>query len=142
MANGKFRNIWLAVTVLSFLIEAGVGELMHGALTNNGLVPWRLQPDAQAWFALAVAAIVGGFAFAYVFLQGYKGRGMAEGVRFGIWVTLLASVPENLGYAAMLPEGRRLPLEFIGGDLLTFVVCGAVAALIAGSAAAAYSASA
>ncbi|MGH9392598.1 MAG: hypothetical protein ACRD1E_00370, partial [Terriglobales bacterium] len=66
------------------------------------------------------------------FVQGYRGTGWREGARFGIWVTLLAGVPPVLANAAMLPEGRKLPLHFLAVDLLTFVVCGVVAARLAG----------
>lgn len=135
MKTNGFAKIWIAVTVIAFLLESSFGRLFQTSLINNGLVPWRLQPAASGWGVLAVGALVGGFAFAYVFLQGYQHGGWVEGFRFGLWVTLLASVPENLGYAAMLPLGRRIPVEFIGADLVTFVVCGVVAATIAGAAA-------
>ncbi|HVA62659.1 MAG TPA: hypothetical protein VNF74_02955 [Terriglobales bacterium] len=140
MKTNSFAKIWIAVTVIAFLLEAAVGRTMQTSLINNGGVPWRLQPEASGWAVLAVASLIFGFAFAYVFLQGYQRGGWVEGIRFGFWVTLLASVPENLGYAAMLPLGRRIPLEFIGGDFVAFVVCGIVAATIASNSARAHAA--
>lgn len=133
MTEGKLVKIWVATAVLSFLIEGGFALLRRGLIAHNAIVPWHA-PDLHGFLKLAVVAIVGGLAFSYIFLQGYKGRGWMEGVRFGIWVTLLASVPEVLGFWAQLSMGRRLPLAFIVSDLVTFIICGGVAATIAGKA--------
>ncbi|HUX66663.1 MAG TPA: hypothetical protein VMV31_04165 [Terriglobales bacterium] len=131
MKTNGFAKIWIAVAVIAFLLESLLGRMLQPSLINNGGVPWRLMPEGSGWGVLAVGALVGGFAFAYIFLQGYQGGGWREGLRFGFWVTLLASVPENLGYAVMLPVGRRIPLEFIAADCVTFVVCGIAAATLA-----------
>lgn len=133
MAQDKFGKIWASTAVLSFLIEGGFGQLRRGLIAHNAIVPWHA-PDLHSYLKWIVVAIVGGFAFSHFFLQGYKGQGWMEGVRFGIWITLLVSVTEVLGFWGELSMGRRLPVAFIVSDLVTFMVCGVVAALIAGQA--------
>ncbi|HXE30207.1 MAG TPA: hypothetical protein VN515_00240 [Terriglobales bacterium] len=135
MSKDKLIRIWISTAVLSFVLEGGFSRLMQGAMGRNQLLPWHTLGARGLWL-MAIVAIIGGLAFAAMFLQGYRGLGAKEGVRFGFWVTLLAGIPSTLAFAAMLPMGRRLPAEFIGADFVTFLVCGIVAAAIAGSGAA------
>ena len=135
MNQGKLVKIWVATAVLSFIIEGAFAFLRRGLIANNEIIPWH-SPDAHDDLVFVAVAIIGGFAFAYIFLRGYQGRGWMEGVRYGIWVTLLASLTEVATFAAQLNMGRRVPLSFIVGDLVTFIICGVVAALIAGRASA------
>jgi hypothetical protein len=130
--NQNFTRIWIAVAVVSFALHFCLELLMRPSFANNQLMPWHLQPNASGLAILIAATIVLAVAFAYIFLQGYRGGGAAEGVRFGIWATLLASVPANLAFGAVLPEGRRIPAEFILLDLVTYIACGVVAATLAG----------
>ncbi len=130
--NPSFTKIWIVVAIVSAALHMALEMLMRPSFANNQLMPWHVQPNASGYLVLAAATIVLAAAFAYIFLQGYRGGGAAEGVRFGIWATLLASVPANLAYAAVLPEGRRIPVEFIAIDLVTLVACGVVAATLAG----------
>ncbi len=133
--NQNFTKIWMAVAIVSFVLHFSLERLARPSFANNQLMPWHLQPTVSATIILALATFILASAFAYIFLQGYRGGGAAEGVRFGIWATLLASVPVNLAFAAVLPEGRRIPAEFIAIDLVTYVACGVVAAMLAGKSA-------
>ncbi|MGH9415445.1 MAG: hypothetical protein ACRD01_02350 [Terriglobales bacterium] len=128
----KLGKIWLATSLILFVLATGLAPLLRTTLVNNGDVPWNLQLSAAGWILWVLGAILGGLAFSYIFLQGYRGRGLWEGVRYGLWVTLLVSVVDNLKLAAILPTGRRLPIEFGAVGLLSFVVCGIAAAAIAG----------
>jgi hypothetical protein len=130
--NQNFTKIWIAVAIVSFLLHLGLVQLMRTSFANNVLMPWHVQPNAGGMIVLSAATIILAIAFAFIFLQGYRGGGAVEGVRFGVWATLLASVPANLAMGAVLPEGRRIPAEFILIDLATYIACGVVAATLAG----------
>ena len=133
--NQNFTKIWIAVAIVSFVLHFCLELLIRPSFANNQLMPWHVQPNASGLMILIAATIVLAVAFAFIFLQGYRGGGAVEGVRFGIWATLLASVPVNLAFGAVLPEGRRIPAEFILIDLATYIACGVVAATLAGKSA-------
>lgn len=128
----KLGKIWLTTSVILFAVATGLAPLLRSTLINNGDVPWNVGLSPVGWILWVLAAILGGLAFSYIFLQGYRGRGMAEGVRYGLWVTLLVSVVDNLKLVAILPTGRRLPIEFAVVGLVSFVLSGIAAAAIAG----------
>jgi hypothetical protein len=142
MRHKNFGRVWLAVFIVTFVLETVGHMLTRSSLQANGLVPWRLQMTSAAWAGPLVAAFAASLAFTYIFLQGYTGRGAAEGIRFGLWATLLAGVPWVLGLASSLPIGRRIPCEFVLIDLVTLVAAGITAATLAGKSAEAKSAAA
>ncbi|HWG38518.1 MAG TPA: hypothetical protein VN690_12450 [Terriglobales bacterium] len=132
MKGNKFGRIFLVVFIVGTIIEFCGAMLMRPALEANGGVPWRTDLTALGYVGFLLIGIIYAFSFTFIFLQGYRGHGPVEGVRFGIWATLLASVAPNLAYGLMLPEGRKVPVEFIAVDFITFLVTGAIAAALAG----------
>ncbi|MGH9466450.1 MAG: hypothetical protein ACRD1Y_03755 [Terriglobales bacterium] len=133
MKGKPFGKIWIAVAVILFVLE-GVGHwLLRSTLATSAIMPWRTSLHAITWGLFVAVAIVGGLAYTYIFLQGYRGKGIGEGIRFGLWVTLLASVTFNVAAAAMLPVRIVPTVEFIVVDLVSFVVAGIAAAALAGS---------
>ncbi|HET9784974.1 MAG TPA: hypothetical protein VFP94_08470 [Terriglobales bacterium] len=142
MRHKNFGRIWLPVFIVTLVLESVGHMLTRSSLQANGLVPWSLNMTSAAWVGPLVGAFAASLAFTYIFLQGYTGRGIGEGIRFGLWATLLASVPWVLGLSSSLPIGRRIPCEFIFIDLVTLVAAGITAAWLAGSGSAAKSASA
>ncbi|MGH9476295.1 MAG: hypothetical protein ACRD1C_08170 [Terriglobales bacterium] len=135
MKSMPFGKIWIAVSVILFVLE-GLGHwLINSTLQTSELMPWLSHPTAVSWCLFVLIAIIAGFAYSYVFLQGYRGRGAGEGVRFGLWITLLASVTFNLALAAMLPVRPVAAIELIIIDLVSYVVAGYVAGAMAGKSA-------
>ncbi|MGH9481351.1 MAG: hypothetical protein ACRD1L_04600 [Terriglobales bacterium] len=132
MRKHTFAKIWISTAIITFVLEGGLGVLILPTLQADSLVPWHLTITPLMWTVYVVISILGSLAFTYIFLEGYRGKGTMEGIRYGLWVTLLASVTQHLAYAAMLPEGRKIPLEFIIIDLVSFCAAGAVAASLAG----------
>lgn len=132
MRKHTFAKIWISTAIIFFVLESGLGILTLPTLQADSVVPWRLTITPLMWCVDVAICILGSLAFTYIFLEGYRGKGTMEGIRYGLWVTLLASVTQHLGYAAMLPEGRKIPLEFIIIDLVAFAAAGAVAASLAG----------
>ncbi|MGH9413051.1 MAG: hypothetical protein ACRD0Y_04855 [Terriglobales bacterium] len=128
-----FGKIWIAVAVILFVLE-GVGHwLIRGTLATSELMPWRSRPDAVGWGLLVAVSITFGLAYTYVFLQGYRGRGIGEGIRFGLWLTLLLSVTFHVAGMVMLPVRISATVEMIIIDLVCYVVAGIAAAAIAGA---------
>lgn len=133
MKGIPFGKIWIVTAVILFVLEGAGHWLMRGTLATSELMPWRATPNTEAWILFVVIAIVGGLAYTYVFLQGYRGKGIGEGIRFGLWLTLLASVTFNLAAMATLPVRVVPTVEFIIVDLVSFVVAGIAAAALAGT---------
>ena len=130
------RRFWIlvvAMTVLSFLI----GFVVHGLILHQDYsrLPNLLRPESEAqeyfgWMALAHLFI--GFGFTWIYLKGREpGRpAVAQGLRFGLAVAVLMTVPIYLIYYAVQPWPGQVVVKQIVFDVLGMMVMGVAIALI------------
>lgn len=90
-----------------------------------------LRPDVLSTVGLMfVVGLLVAFAFTYIFVKGREGKGILEGVRFGIVIWLFVTVPTGLGAWMMFP----IPIAQIGKwalmGLLLNLISGILAAAI------------
>jgi hypothetical protein len=84
-----------AAAVVAWVVSVGLGFLVNNVLfaplaAANVAV---MRPEAQLMANLPIGLgflLVGFFAFAYAYAKGYEGgKGVAEGIRFGVTVSLI-----------------------------------------------------
>jgi len=90
-----------------------------------------LRPDVLSTVGLMfVVGLLVAFMFTYIFVKGREGKGIQEGVRFGIVIWLFVTVPTGLGAWMMFP----IPIAQIGKwalmGLLLNLISGILAAAI------------
>ena len=68
--------------------------------------------------------------FTYIFVKGREGKGLAEGVRFGIIIWLFMTLPMNVSMWVMLPIGWPIILRWILFGLLEMLIAGILVAAI------------
>ncbi len=120
-----------AVFVFFFLYE----WLVHGVI----LAGWYqeglnlLRPESQmsafaAWMILGHLILA--FGFCLVFLKGYEGKGVSEGVRYGIYVAFAFGISTYLVNYAVFPHPGPWVLAWIIGTIVQMMVGGAIIAAI------------
>ena len=70
------------------------------------------------------------FPFTYIFVKGYEGKGILEGVRFGAVVGVLIGFPMSYGMYAMLPIPHSLALQWLVYGLIQTILMGITAAAV------------
>jgi len=123
--NRKFIIAWIVVFVVWMLGDFLVhGVLLHGDYAQlPGL--YRTEHDAQAYFPfMLLAHLIMAGAFVWVFARGIEAKPwVAQGVRFGIAVALLAVVPVYLIYYAVQPlPGTLVVKQMVFAGILTVVL--------------------
>jgi hypothetical protein len=121
----KFIIAWIVLFVVwmlgDFLIH---GVLLHGDYAQLPNL-YRTEHDSQAYFPfmLLAHAIMAG-AFVWIFARGIEAKPwVAQGVRFGIAVALLAVVPTYLIYYAVQPLPTALVVrQVVFAGILTVVL--------------------
>ncbi|MFO1322498.1 MAG: hypothetical protein U1F15_00375 [Burkholderiales bacterium] len=121
-----------ALSVLSLII----GFLVHAMLLGPEYMKlpslFRPEADAQNYFGfMLLAHVFIGFGLTWVYRQGRQAKPfLAQGVRFGVAMSVLIVVPMYLIYYAVQPMPGALVAKQIVFDSIGMVVMGIVAAWI------------
>jgi hypothetical protein len=128
----KFLIAWLVVFVAWFLGSFVVhGVLLHGdyaALQNL----FRSEADAQQHFPLMILAhVLLSGALTWIYSRGAEAKPwLAQGVRFGIAVALLTTVPTYMIYYVVQPMPLDTVVKQIVFDSALMVILGIVVAFM------------
>lgn len=121
----------LAVFVLVYLAEF----LFHGMIMIDSYHAHAdlLRPDAEQLLYMpfmALGFLILAFGFTFVFVHGYDGHGVSEGMRFGFYAAVAFGVSTQLINYAVFPRPKSWVVSWIVGETLIMVLAGVVAALI------------
>jgi hypothetical protein len=124
------RFLWASLVIL--VVRKGLAYLIETfILMRDEKVNSLLRPDVKStvWLMFVVGLLVA-FMFTYIFVKGREGKGIQEGVRFGIIIWLFVTVPTGLGAWMMFPIAMALIVKWILMGLLLNLVSGILAAAI------------
>jgi hypothetical protein len=131
--GGRFWVSWLVLTVLSLAI----GFAVHGGLLHDDYsrLPnlLRTEDDAHGrmgWMVLANSMM--GLGFTWIYLKGREvGKpAVGQGLRFGLAVAVLMTIPMYLIYYTVQPWPGAVVVKQIVFDTIGVLVMGVVVALI------------
>lgn len=129
------RKFWISVVVM-FVVSMLLGFAVHGGLLagDYARLPnlMRSQESAGAmfgWMLLAHVFIAVGFTWVYV--RGREDKPwLAQGIRFGIAVAVLATIPTYLIYYAVMPFPSDLVAQQVVFDTLAMILMGIAVAWV------------
>ena len=131
--GGRF---WISGVVMSVLFLMS-GFVVHGVLLHNDYaqLPNLLRPEAEAqgyFMWMLLADVLMGFGFTWIYLKGREpGRpAVGQGLRFGIAIAVLMTIPMYLIYYAVQPWPGAVVVKQIVYDVISVLVMGVVVALI------------
>lgn len=128
----NWKRIFLAGLVI-YVFFQGLGFLIDNVFLKGDYdqlkALWRPNMMSRMWVLYVVGLLVA-FLFTYIFVKGREGKGIQEGVRFGIIVWLFTMVPFNLEIWVIFPIPHQLVVKWLLFGLLTSLICGILAAVI------------
>src|SRR5437867_10831660 len=131
--GGRF---WISVVVMSILAFAN-GFIVHGVLLHDDYsgLPNLLRPEveAQGYFGwMLLADLLMGFGLTWIYVKGREpGKPAAgQGLRFGLAIAVLMTIPMYLIYYAVQPWPDAVVVKQIVYDVISVLVMGVVVALI------------
>jgi len=131
--GGRF---WISVVVMSIL-AFGSGFVVHGVLLHDDYsrLPNLLRPEVEAqgyfgWMLLADLLI--GFGFTWIYVKGREpGKpAVGQGLRFGLAIAVLMTIPMYIIYYAVQPWPGEVVVKQIVYGTIGVLVMGVVVALI------------
>ena len=126
----KFWLAFIAVFVTAVVLDLVIYGLILGSSFNT-LPFWRSDMQRLQWI-YPVISLVGSFFFTFIFSKGYEGKGIAEGIRYGLYIGIWLSIGMAYGTYAMVAIPYGLTLEWFLLGVLTYIIMGIVASLVYG----------
>lgn len=126
--NKKFIIGWIVVFIAWFLGS----YVVHGVLLNADYMAlsmlFRTPADSQKYFPLMILAhVLLAGAFVWIYARGVESKPwVAQGVRFGIAVALLTTVPTYLIYYCVQPMPGEVVAKQIIFDSILMVILGVI----------------
>ncbi len=126
-----FIAVYVGMVVTNLLIHV---VLLAPAYHSEEMMRiMRPESDAKTWIYFVTAAIVS-FFFTLIFSKGYEGKGMGEGLRYGLYVGFLMAIPMAYDSYASYPIPYSLALEWFIYGMIQYLILGAIAAMVFGKA--------
>ncbi|MDY6933809.1 MAG: hypothetical protein SVZ03_06255 [Spirochaetota bacterium] len=116
-----FFTFQIVDSIFQFLILSSIYETLEHV--------WRPDMMQKMWIFLATSFVFS-FLFVYIFSKGYEGKGVAEGVRYGLLIGLLMYIGGMFNQYVVYPIPFSLALQWFVYGLIDTTACGVVAALI------------
>jgi hypothetical protein len=128
------KKVFIGFVVTFILLEL-LDILVHGVILMNAYQAtqsvWRPDMMQKMWI-LHIVKIVVAFLVALIFSKGYEGKGIIEGLRYGLYMGLLMSVGMAYGTYAMIAIPYSLALQWFIYGVIEYVIVGAALALVFG----------
>jgi len=123
----------LLASVAVFVTGMVLDQLIHNVIlraTYESLKHlWRPDMDSLMWIR-PVIGVIWSFLFTYIFVKGYEGKGIMEGVRFGAVIGLFTSIPMAYGTYIIIAIPYSLAFQWFVYGLIENILIGIVVAAV------------
>jgi hypothetical protein len=126
-----FIAVYVVMSLLNFLIHNVMLRDTYMTLVQTGLM--RNEESGMMWIYFVTALVVS-FFFTLIFSKGYEGKGIGEGVRFGLYAGLLVAVQFAYDSYASYPLPYSLALQWFLYTTIEYIILGIVVAAVFGKA--------
>lgn len=117
--------VFVAVQAMEALINGVFMKAAYDSLSSL----WRPDMMSKMWVMYIIGVLVA-LLFTYIFIKGREGKGISEGVRFGILIWLFVSVPMNHAMWVLLPIPYVMIIRWMLFSLLEMLIAGILVAVI------------
>ena len=132
----NWKRLLLAALVAYIFLQVS-DFVLHGALMSGAYEPlaqigvFRTETEMMPYlWVMFLTGIVFSFFFTFIFVKGYEGRGIAEGIRYGLYITVFWSFVNAFNSFTIYPIPYSMVWSWIFIGLFQLVVMGILVALI------------
>jgi hypothetical protein len=129
------KKLWLGFFAVLVVFEV-VSFVVNGVLLMSAYEAtkniWRPDMMSLMW-VFHVVMLIGAFFFVLVFSKGYEGKGIVEGMRYGLYIGIWMGVGFAYGTYAMIAMPYSMALIWFVTTVIQYVLAGIVVAAIFGN---------
>ncbi len=128
------KTFWIGFVVVYVLWQA-LGFVIFGTMLADahagmtGVFRPAEQLNDMMWMMLVSSAVMM-FMFCYIFTRGYEGKGIMEGVRYGVLIAFLMASPMVIEQHVLYPVPENVATMWLVGIFVSFIIVGAAFAAI------------
>jgi hypothetical protein len=115
--------VFLCFWILDFIIHF----IILGPTYQDYKELWRPDMMSKVWI-MYISSFVLSLLFVYIFTKGYEGKGLREGIRYGLIIGLLFNGVGAFNQYAVYPISFSLAVKWFVYGMIEFIICGVVAA--------------
>jgi hypothetical protein len=120
-----FVVVFVLMEIMSLIVDYLILGSTYESLQNI----WRPDMQSKMWI-FHVVMLFGAFFFSFIFSKGYEGKGIAEGVRYGLYIGIWLSVGMAYSTYAMIDIPYSLALQWFIYGVIQYVIYGIALALV------------
>ena len=90
---------------------------------------WRPDMESKMWI-MTMGSLVFAFLFVLIFTKGYEGKGLLEGIRFGLLLGVLMSGVTILQQYVVYPVPFSLAVQWCVYGIVQYLIYGTIAAFL------------
>ena len=124
-----FIAVYIAMNLMNFLIHNVMLHETYLKLVETGMMRG---PEAGTMWIFFVTALIVSFFFTLIFSKGYEGKGIGEGLRFGLYTGLLMATPFAYDTYASMTIPYHLALQWFLYTTIEYVILGVIVASVFG----------
>lgn len=128
------KTFWIGFVVV-YVVGNILGFLVHAVLLGDIYASlagvWRPEEQMMSlMWIMYVTALVYVFVFCYIYTKGHEGKGVMEGVRYGLLMGLFMSTPMAFDSYSVYPVTFNLALLWFITGVIQWMIAGAIFAAI------------
>jgi len=128
----NWKNFFITFIVI-YILGGLLNFLIHGVLMTETYQllseVWRPDMNRLMWLQWVTPLFLT-FFFIYVYAKGREGKGVMEGLRYGLIIWAFFSIPTIYGQYMVYPLPYSLVLKWLISDLVVFVIMGIAVSLL------------
>ncbi len=126
---------WVITSLVVFVVSQILDYVIHGVILAGAYqataMLWRPMEEMMSMmWMMWVSGLVFSFIFVFVFAKGYEGKGIWEGLRFGLLMGVFFGVPMSLGTYASMPITAGIAWGWFIYGVIEMALLGIIAALL------------
>jgi hypothetical protein len=124
-----FITAYIVLNLMNFLVHSVILRETYMTLVEKGMM--RPEGSGTMWIYFVTSLVIA-FFFTLIFSKGYEGKGIGEGVRFGLYAGLIIATPFAYDTYASTPIPYALALQWFLYMTIEYIVLGVVVAAVFG----------
>ncbi|MBD3223779.1 MAG: hypothetical protein GF313_03570 [Caldithrix sp.] len=123
----------LMATIIVYIVYEVINFIVHGVILSGAYQTmadtWRTDMQSKMW-VMYIGDIIFALFFVVIFAKGYEGKGLMEGIRYGLLMSGFVIIPGMLAQYSVYEVTFVLTLQWIVFGFIKLIIIGMITALI------------